>query len=179
MTMHLPGYEAPRGRRGGIASIREDVHVHLGMADLRAFVADPPAYRAWLPDAITQFEADSEGLRFHLRLLGRSEGGDLRRAPSDNPREIVFTQSEGGNVDQLTWALYPEGQRECHLTVELTYRPAAGLLGGAMETMFHRGQRIQVLRDLLWSLKQDVERSAARPPSTALGRESDGNRGPA
>ncbi len=157
MTMHLPGYEPPRRGQRGLATIQEDVHVHVGMPDLRAAVTDPPAYRAWFPTSVTHFEADSEGLRFNISLPGRTESGDLRRQPTENTREIVFGLNSGGTYERLVWALHPEGQRECHLTVELVYRPASGLLGGAMETMFHRGQRIQMLRDLLWALKRDVE----------------------
>lgn len=160
MTMHLPGYEAPRRGQRGIATIQEDVHVHVGMPDLRAAVADPPTYRSWFPSNVTRYEADSEGLRFDVSLPGRTESGDLRRQPTENPREIVFSLNGGGSYERLVWALYPEGQRECHLTVELVYRPASGLIGGAMETMFHRGQRIQMLRDLLWTLKWDVEGAA-------------------
>ncbi|MQC47948.1 MAG: hypothetical protein DWG77_02505 [Chloroflexi bacterium] len=172
MTMHLPGYEAPRRGPRGVATIQEDVHVHVGLPDLRAAVADPSAYGPWLPAAITRFEADTEGLRFGLSLPGRSEGGDLRRAPADSTREVIFVQNGSGNYERLTWALFPEGQRECHLTAELVYRPASGLFGGAMEGMFHRGQRIQMLRDLLWALKRDIEGLTSAADVTAEPNEA-------
>lgn len=159
MTMHLPGYEPPRRRRNGVATIHEDIHVHVGYPDLRAAVADPPAYRPWLPPAISRFEADSEGVRFRLDLPGRGEHCDLHRQPTEHPREVVFTRNESGSIERLTWALHPEGQRECHLTVELVYQPARGLFGGALETLFYRAQRTQALRDLLWALKREIEQA--------------------
>lgn len=157
MTMHLAGYESPRPRRGGLATIREDVHLHIAAAEARAAVSDPTAYQQWLSEAMSGFSADTEGLRFELSLPGRTETVSLRRHPTDDPREVVFRIDEGGALDLLTWAVFPEGQRECHLTVELAYRPAGGFLGGAAETLVHRAYRTQAFRDLLWNLKRALE----------------------
>lgn len=159
MTMHLAGYDRAPRRGGGWATIREDVHVHASAAGARSYLADPTALRRWLPDAITDFTADSEGASFVLNLPGRQEAASLRRVASDDAREVAYRMDEGGSVDALHWGLHSEGARECHVTLEVVYRPAGGLLGGALETLLHRGQRIQVLRDLLWNLKRDIERT--------------------
>jgi hypothetical protein len=172
MTMHLPDYDPAPRRRAGLALVRQDVHVHAAIADVRALLADPTTYRPWLPDAVRTFEADSEGFRARISLPGRTEDYALRRVPTDNTRELAFERDEAGAAHSFTWALYPEGQRECHVTVEVVYRPASGFLGGAMETLLHRPQRVQVLRDLLWSLKQGVEGS--RNGHEADGRDRDG-----
>ena len=157
MTMHLAGYESPSPRRDGLATIREDIHLHVSAAEARSAVSDPTRYRPWLPEGVSGFSADTEGLRFELSLPGRTEAISLRRSPTDDPREVVFRLDEGGVAETMTWALFPEGQRECHLTVELAYRPAGGFLGGAAETLVHRGHRTQVFRDLLWNLKRQIE----------------------
>ena len=60
-------------------------------------------------------------------------------------------------VEELRWGLHSEGQTECHITIEIAYRPASGLIGGAAETLMHRPQRTQALRDLLWNLKHALE----------------------
>jgi hypothetical protein len=158
VTMHIPEYDAgSRRRRGGVASIREDVHIHAGAPEVRALVADPTAYSAWLPEAVREFTADSEGLSFAIALPGRTETVSLRRVNDPDPRSVVYRLDQGGVAEVLTWSLFPEGQHESHLTVDLSYRPARGFIGGALETMIHRGQRIQVLRDLLWRLKASIE----------------------
>lgn len=158
MTMHIPEYDAgSRRRRGGIASVREDVHIHAGATEVRTLLADPTSYTAWLPEAICDFTADSEGLAFAVTLPGRTETVSLRRVNDPDPRSVVYRLDQGGVAEVLTWSLFPEGQRECHLTIDLSYRPARGFIGGALETMLHRGQRTQVLRDLLWRLKASIE----------------------
>lgn len=157
MTMHLAGYERGPRRKGGLASIREDIHVHAAASTVRAALADPSLYRPWLPDALREVRADSEGATYILSLPAREEALSLRREVTEDPREVVYRMDEGGAVDALRWALHPEGLNECHVTVELLYRPAGGLFGGAMETLMHRGQRTQVIRDLLWNLKRDME----------------------
>jgi hypothetical protein len=170
--MHLPEYDAGSRRRSdGVASVREDVHVHAGAPEVRALLADPPAYRAWLPEAIRDFVADSEGLAFTMVLPGRTESVSLRRVNDSEPRSIVYRLDQGGAVQTLTWSLFPEGQHECHVTIDVSYHPARGFLGGAMETMVHRGQRIQILRDLLWRLKASIE--GATIEGTNLGARDD------
>jgi|GEM_PF-1151485 len=158
----MAGFESAPRRSGGWATLREDVHVHVGAPDVRAHLADPTGYHRWLPPAVRDVRADSEGASFVLGLPGRQEDVSLRRTPSDDAREVVYRMDDGGVVDTLRWGLYPEGPRECHVTVELVYRPPRGFLGGAMETLLHRGQRTQFLRDFLWNLKRDIERSAGR-----------------
>ncbi len=167
MTMHLLDYQPAPRRSGGWATIREDVHVHANAAEVRALLADPTAYRPWLPDALQGLRADSEGVSFMIVLPGRQEPVSLRRSPADDPREVTYRMDDGGAVDALRWGLHPEGRRECHVTLEVVYRPGRGFLGGALETLMHRGQRIQVLRDLLWNMKRHVERDAERSNGAA------------
>ncbi|MGE3960832.1 MAG: SRPBCC family protein [Dehalococcoidia bacterium] len=166
MTMHLAGYEPGPRRRNGLATIREDIHLHIPAAEARAAVADPTAYGAWLPDSIGNYQADTEGLRIDIELPGRTETLSVRRAPSDDHREVLFRLDRGGAVEELAWGLHSEGQRECHITIEIAYRPASGFVGGAMETLLHRPQRTQAIRDLLWNLKRALEgpRDEAEPP---------------
>lgn len=174
MTMHIPEYDAgSRRRRGGVASIREDVHIHASAPEVRALIADPTAYRSWLPEAVRDFAADSEGLSFVIALLGRAETVSLRRVNDPDPRSVVYRLDGGGVAEMLTCSLFPEGQHECHLSVDLSYRPARGFVGGALETMIHRDQRIQVLRDLLWRLKASIEGTnlGAHPDDAYDGRE--------
>jgi len=157
MAMHLPGYDAGPRRRGDLATVREDIHLHVSAARARAAVADPQAYAAWLTEAMSNYHADTEGLRLDLSLPGRTETISVRRAPSDDHREVTYRRDQGGAVEELNWGLHPEGQSECHITIELAYRPASGFLGGAAETLMHRPQRTQAIRDLLWNLKHDLE----------------------
>jgi len=164
---HTPGGDTGPRKRAGFAAIREDVHIHAGAPAVRALLADPRTWRDWLPPAVRAFQADSEGVGFRLTLPGREEAYSLRRDASEDPREIVYRVDEGGVAETLTWALFPEGARECHITAEIAYRPAAGLVGGAMETLMHRPQRIQILRDLLWNLKRGVEHSGSAEAASA------------
>lgn len=160
MTMHLAGYDPAPRRRKGLATIRQDIHLHIPVAAARAAVGDPSAYRAWLPDRMTQHHADTEGLRVDLALPGRTETISVRRAPTEDRREVLYRRDEGGVVEELAWGLHSEGQSECHVTIEIAYRPASGFIGGAMETLMHRPQRTQAIRDLLWNLKRELEGSA-------------------
>lgn len=157
MTMHLSGYDQGPRRRKGLATIREDIHLHIAAAAARAAVGDPTAYRPWLPDSITHRHADTEGLRIDVALPGRTETISVRRAPSEDQREVLYRRDDGGTVEELAWGLHAEGQSECHITIEIAYRPASGFLGGALETLMHRPQRTQAVRDLLWNLKRDLE----------------------
>lgn len=158
MTMHLAGYDGRPQRRKGLATIREDIHVHLAAATARAALGDPTAIRAWLPESMTWLSGDSEGFRIDLALPARTETISLRRAASEDPREVLYRRDEGGAVEELAWGLHAEALGECHITIEIAYRPAAGFLGGALETLMHRPQRTQAFRDLLWNLKRDLER---------------------
>jgi len=157
MTMHLSGYEPAKRNSGGLAIIREDVHIHAGAPDIRALLADPTAYEPWLPEAVRDYRADSEGVAFTMQLPARAEQVSLRRVADPDLRQVMFRKDEGGPVERMSWGLHSEGARECHVTIELAYKPASGLLGGSMETLLHRGQRIQILRDLLWNLKSAIE----------------------
>jgi hypothetical protein len=157
MAMHLPGYDAGPPRRGDLATVREDIHLHVSAAKARAAVADPLAYAAWLTEAMSNYQADTEGLRVDLALPGRTETISVRRAPSEDQREVAYRRDQGGAIEELIWGLHSEGQTECHITIELAYRPASGFLGGAAETLVHRPQRTQAIRDLLWNLKHDLE----------------------
>ena len=157
MTMHLAGYDPGPRRRNGLATIREDIHLHIAVADARAAVSDPTAYRDWLPESMGNYQADSEGMRVDLELPGRTETMSVRRAATDDQREVLYRLDQGGAIEELVWGLHSEGQRECHITIEIAYRPASGFVGGAMETLMHRPQRTQAIRDLLWNLKRDLE----------------------
>lgn len=167
MTSHIPGYDAGPRRRGGLTLIRQDIHVHASAATVLATLGDPSAYAGWLPPAMRDWRADTEGMAFILALPGRQEPYSLRRDASADPREVVYRVDEGGVAESLAWGLHREGARESHVTLEIAYRPATGLLGGAMETLVHRPQRIQVMRDLLWNLKRALERDGARPATQA------------
>lgn len=157
MTMHLAGYDPGPRRRNGLATIREDIHLHISVAAARAAVADPTEYGAWLPESMGNYHADTEGLRLDLGLPGRTETISVRRAPTEDHREVLYRLDGGGAVEELVWGLHSEGATECHITIEIAYRPASGFIGGAMETLVHRPQRTQALRDLLWNLKRTLE----------------------
>lgn len=168
MTSHIPGYDHTPRRRNGLATIREDIHLHAAIARVRAAVSDPTAFGAWLPENMSNYHADTEGLRVDLALPGRTETFSLRRAPTEDQREVLYRQDgehQGGTIDELSWGLHSEGATECHITIEIAYRPASGFLGGAMETLAHRPQRTQAIRDLLWNLKRDIEGPRDDPES--------------
>ena len=157
MTMHLAGYDSAPRRRHGLSTIREDIHLHVSAAHVRSAVADPTAYAPWLPDRMGNYRADTEGLRLDLDLPGRTETLSVRRSPTEDQREVLYRRDDGGAVEELSWGVHTEGATECHITIEIAYRPASGFIGGAMETLAHRPQRTQAIRDLLWNLKRDIE----------------------
>lgn len=140
----------------GLARIREDVHIHAGIADVHRRLADPATHDEWLSHHFRDLRADDEGLSFTLALPLRAEPASLRRDGSED-RAITYVRDGGGVIDSLTWAIHVEGQRECHLTVEAAYHPSRGVIGGTMETLFYRPHRAQALRDSLWALKHLVE----------------------
>ena len=167
MTMHIPGYEAGSSRRGDLATIREDIHLHVAASTARAAVSDPTAYADWLTESMRDYSADSEGLRVDLVLPARTETMSLRRVGTEDQREVLYRRDEGGAIEELRWGLHSEGQSECHITIEVAYRPASGFFGGAAETLMHRPQRTQALRDLLWNLKHALE--GPRPDPDEVG----------
>ena len=145
-------------------ALREDVHIHAEPAAIQRRILALDSYTDWLGPAFRAYTADDEGFAFHLVLPTRTEGAHLRRAGIEDGA-VTFVRDGGGAYDSLTWALHAEAAREVHLTLEATYRPAGGLAGAFLETLFHRPHRAQALRDALWRLKHLVEAehaSAAR-----------------
>ncbi|MSQ31146.1 MAG: hypothetical protein EXR64_03850 [Dehalococcoidia bacterium] len=145
-------------------AIREDVHIHAEPAAIRRRILALASYTEWLGPAFRGYTADDEGFAFHLALPARTEGARLRRADIEDGA-VTFVRDGEGAFESLTWALHAESAHEVHLTLEAAYRPAGGLLGAFLETLFHRPHRAQALRDALWRLKHLVEAehaSAAR-----------------
>jgi hypothetical protein len=163
VTSHLPGLPAQRSPRDGFDRVRADVHVHASLPTVQARIADPSTYLAWLPARMTGFSADTEGLSANLRLPGRVEALRLRRDTSD-PAAVGYVRDGAGHIESLYWSIHVESRTEVHVTVELAYCPAGGVSGSALEALLYRPHRTQVLRDLLWAMKRDIESS--RPSQT-------------
>src|SRR3546814_12431413 len=102
------------------------------------------------------YHADTEGLRLYLDLPSRTETLSVRRSPTEDQREVLYRRDDGGAVEELSWGVHSEGATECHITIEIAYRPASGFIGGAMETLAHRPQRTQALRDILGDRKREI-----------------------
>lgn len=163
MTSHLPDYEARVSGRDGLAVIREDIHVHTSSPQAQRRLADPSTFDEWLSPQFRDFAADSEGCAFTLALPMRNEPARLRRDPLSNGT-IRYVRDGSSAVDSIEWALHVEGAREVHVTVDVAYRPAGGLLGAIREVLWHRGHRAQAFRDALWNLKHVLEMDAAESP---------------
>lgn len=147
-----------------LEAVREDVHIHVEPAAIQRRILAIASYEDWLGPAFRGFTADDEGFTFTLSLPTRTERGRLRRAGIE-AGAVTFVRDSDGAYESLTWAQHVEGPREVHLTVEATYRPATGLIGAFLETLFHRPHRTQALRESLWNLKHllEAERESAVP----------------
>jgi len=152
----------------GVVRIREDVHLHATVPVVHQRILDLHTYDEWLAPPFRDFRADGEGCSFTLALPGRAERGRLRRGGIEDRALTLVRDGEGaasGTYESITWALHAESGREVHLTAEVAYVPAGGVLGGLLETTFHRPRRAQALRDSLWQLKQVLERAPADRPA--------------
>lgn len=148
-----------------VVAVREDVHIHAEPPAIQRRILALDAYEDWLGPAFRAYTADGEGFAFNLVLPTRTESGRLRRAGIE-AGAVTFLRDGDGVYESITWAMHVENAHEVHLTVEATYRPAGGLVGGFLETLFHRPHRAQALRDALWNLKHLVE--AERTPTVPL-----------
>ena len=140
-------------------TIREDVHIHVPVAAIHRRLSDPSTQGEWLSPHFQRYTADSDSCAFVLALPGRNEAVRLRRDGSE-ARSILYVRDGAGAFDSVTWAMHVEGAHEVHLTVDVAYRPAAGLIGTVGEVMVHRAHRTQALRDSLWNLKHLLEAEA-------------------
>lgn len=134
-----------------LRSVREDVHIHASFAEVRDLIGSPVR---WAPPALAEAEGDLDAIAFRLLLPLRSERVRLQRATPDAEHVLEFAANgDGSPVRALTWVLNVEAPREVHLVAELSYEPAAGPIGWALEEIAHRPSRRQALRDALWRLK--------------------------
>ena len=155
-----------------VVAVREDVHIHAEPAVIQRRILALESYEEWLGTAFRAYTADDEGFAFTLALPARTEEGHLRRAGIETGA-VTFARDGDGAIESITWAMHVENAREVHLTVEAAYRPAGGLLGAFMETLFHRPHRAQAFRDALWHLKHLVE--AERASAIPQPRPADGS----
>lgn len=142
-----------------LTSIREDVHIHVPMAAIHRRLSDPTTHDEWLSSHFQCFTADYDSCSFSVALPGRTEPVRLRRDGSE-ARAVLYVSDGESAWESVTWAMHVEGAREVHLTLEVAYRPASGVLGTAGEVLVHRAHRTQALRDSLWRLKHLLESEA-------------------
>ncbi|TAK79784.1 MAG: hypothetical protein EPO16_01285 [Dehalococcoidia bacterium] len=142
-----------------LISIREDVHLHVPVAAVHRRLSDPTTHDEWLSPHFRRFTADHDSCAFEVVLPGRTEPVRLRRDGSE-ARAVLYMSDGPSAWESVTWAMHVEGAHEVHLTVEVAYRPASGLLGTTGEVMVHRAHRTQALRDSLWRLKHLLESEA-------------------
>lgn len=140
-------------------TIREDVHIHVPVAAIHRRLSDPTTHDQWLSPHFRRYTAGHDSCAFVLALPGRTEPVRLRRDGSE-ARAVLYVRDGASAWESVTWAMHVEGQHEVHLTVEVAYQPASGILGIAGEVLLHRAHRTQALRDSLWSLKRLLEREA-------------------
>ena len=141
------------------ATIREDVHIHVPVAAIHRRLSDPSTHDDWLSPHFQHFTADVDSCAFAVALPGRTDAVRLRRDGSE-ARSILYVRDGESDWESVTWAMHVEGQHEVHLTAEIAYRPASGVLGTTGEVLLHRAHRTQALRDSLWNLKQVLEAEA-------------------
>ncbi len=145
----------------GATAVREDVHIHAALPEIHRHVADPGALAGVLSHHFHDIEADDDCITFTLSLPTRREVGQLRRHGSERGA-VTYTHAGTGDISSMTWALHMESARECHVTVEVVYRPQRGPHGMLLETLVHRPHRAQALRDSLWALKHQIEGTEVR-----------------
>ena len=153
-----------------MASVREDVHVHVSAEELRPLLDDPSAFEAWLGPQFTGLTVDRMQWSLELTLPGRRERITLRAAPQEDGTVFYESADPASQATSMSMALFAEGPREVHLTVELEYDPDAGLITALLEPWLHRPHRAQALRDSLWRLKQQAE-SLPPPPAAEANRD--------
>lgn len=149
-----------------MALVREDIHIHARAAEIYERVTAFDDLAAWLPPSIAAPREEDGALAFRLRLpLHGASEARLAIADSDPPSyvslEAATAAANGarhdGALDALRWALHQEAEHNVHVTLEVEYRPAGGLLGSLLEAAIHAPLRRQALRDTLWRLKQVAE----------------------
>jgi hypothetical protein len=150
-----------------MAILREDIHVRAAIAEVFEHVATLEDSVAWLPGSFRDLEASGETLSFRLALPFDARHASMRVTTDEGPAFLELRPDESTEgapaLDGLRWALFEEGPRQVHVTIEAEYRPAGGLLGGLLEPVLHRPLRQQALRDVVWRLKQVAE---GRGPGT-------------
>ncbi len=132
--------------------VREDVHLHVPLDEVRERLRDVAAHERWLSQHFSDFTSDGRSCSFRLALPFRTERASLRLT-TDEQSGLVFARAGEGSIESLTWALHAEGRNESHITAEIAYRPARGIAGALLEPLLHRPHRGQALRDSLWNLK--------------------------
>ncbi len=145
-----------------MANVREDVHVHVAVDELRPLLDDPRAFELWLAPQFSGLTIERSQWSLELLLPGRRERMTLRAVPREDGTLLYERADPASSVSTLSMALFAEGPREVHLTVEVEYEPAAGIAAKLLEPLVHRPHRAQALRDSLWRLKQHAE---SLPPS--------------
>lgn len=150
-----------------MATLREDIHVRADIDEVFAHLTALEACVAWLPASFRDLEASGGALSFRLALPFDGRRAALRIEIDEAPTFLELRPDASIHatpaLDGLRWALFAEGPRQVHVTLEAEYRPAAGLLGGMLEPVLHRPLRQQALRDVVWRLKQVAE---GRGPGT-------------
>jgi hypothetical protein len=132
------------------------VHIHAGLQEVHRHIADPEALAGVLSGHFRDIEADEDYLSFILALPARREQAQLRRDGAERGA-VTYVRRGHGVIDSMTWAIHAENARECHVTVEISYRPVPGPHGVLLETLLHGPHRLQALRDSLWALKRKIE----------------------
>ncbi|MEZ4501377.1 MAG: hypothetical protein R3C39_01995 [Dehalococcoidia bacterium] len=149
-----------------MATLREDIHVRAEIEDVFGHLTAFEAATAWLPGSFRDLEASHEGLAFRLALPFDARRVSMHVETHEGPTYLELRPDDTEGVpalEGLRWALFAEGPRQVHVTVEAEYRPASGFLGGLLEPVLHRPLRQQALRDVVWRLKQVAE---GRGPGT-------------
>ena len=146
--------------------IREDVHIHAAPAAIFGWL-DFERVTAWLPDSFRDARIEDDALAFRLVLPLHDRPAQLC-IEELQPPQILSLRAGASNgthpaVEALDWALHQESANNVHVTAELAYRPAGGLLGPLLETALHAPLRRQALRDALWRLKLLAEGQVAGP----------------
>ena len=147
--------------------LREDVHIHAtpqAIFDrLRA-----PELGGWFDAVFSRPGADGE-LAFELAMPLHREVARLAITTEQAPALLVMAaDGDDDDLSALSWALHVEREGEVHLTVEVAYRPARGLLV-LLEPLLYVPRRKQLFRDALWRLKLLVEGGEAADGDRADG----------
>ncbi len=142
--------------------IREHVHIHASAERVHGRLSAFQRHNEWLPPTFRHYIANGNEISFDLALPLRYERECLSVSAEQAPLLLALERSDEmsgctGSLESLTWALHPETASEVHLTVEVAYRPADGVLGSLLELPLYGPLRRQAFRDALWKLKLLIE----------------------